>query len=323
LPPDPISSAEQFYPGEFTMAIVKSDAHSGSARTGLLARYPLTFFFVIAFAGTWLVWSLFVLSQDGARLMPFRSPMTFMAIMCLGQVFGPTLAAFVMTGVTEGKAGLRHFIGRIFEWRVGIQWYLFVLIGIPAIMSLGTIVLPGIWPSFKPFDNPISELVSYLIFYIYPALIIGGPLFEELGWRGFALSHLQERYGPMAASLILGILWAFWHLPIWFSGQWTVPTIQNIAFFVFWITAVTFIMTWVFNNTKDSVLIAILAHASMDAFPNAIVWPLFPAASKITDHHLLYGYLGLALGYGVTALSIIIFTRGRLGYQHCRPESGC
>lgn len=61
---------------------------------------------------------------------------------------------------------------------MGIQWYLVVLIAIPAIMTLGTIVLPGILPSFKPFEHPLSELISYLIFYIYPALLIGGPLFE-------------------------------------------------------------------------------------------------------------------------------------------------
>ena len=67
---------------------------------------------------------------------------------------------------------------------------------------------------------------------------------------------------------------------------------------------------------------AILAHASMDAFPNAILWPHFPAATKLTDYHLLSGYLGLVLGYGVTALLIIVFTRGRLGYQHsCKEEA--
>jgi len=124
--------------------------------------------------------SFFVLSQDGAGLMPFRSLTSFMPIMFLGQVFGPTLAAFVMTGITEGKPGLHRFIGRIIEWRVGFQWYLFVLIAIPAIMTLGTIVLPGILSSFKPFEHSLSELLNYLIFYIYPALLIGGPLFEEI-----------------------------------------------------------------------------------------------------------------------------------------------
>lgn len=85
-------------------------------------------------------------------------------------------------------------------------------------------------------------------------------------------------------------------MPIWFSGQWTVPSILNMAFFVFWITAMTFIMTWISNNTKGSVLIAILAHASMDAFPNAILWPLFPAAAGITGYHLLYGIWDSRLG---------------------------
>ena len=303
------------------MAIAKSDVQSGERRASLLARYPLTFYFIIALGGTWIVWSLFVLSQDGARLLPFRSPTSFMRIMFLGQVFGPTLAAFVMTGITEGKPGLNRFIRRIVEWRVGFQWYLFVLVAIPAIMTLGTIVLPGILSSFKPFEHPLSELLHYLIFYIYPALLVGGPLFEEIGWRGFALPRLEQRYGPMAASLLLGIIWAFWHMPVWFSRQWTVPTILNMTFFVFWITAATFIYTWIFNNTKGSVLIAILAHASMDAFPNAILWPLFPAATKLTDYGFLYGYLGLIVGFGVTALLLILFTRGRLGYQYYRPEN--
>jgi membrane protease YdiL (CAAX protease family) len=221
---------------------------------GLFARYPLTFYFITAFVGTWLVWSLFVLSQNGAGLLPFRSPMSYMITIFVGQIFGPTLAAFVMTSVTEGKAGLRRFIRRIVRWHVGIQGYLFVLIGIPAIMTLGTIVLPEIRKSFKPFENPLSELLSYLVFYLYPALLIGGPLFEELGWRGFAQPRLQERFGPMMASLILGLLWAFWHMPIWFSGQWTVPSIPNIACYVFFITAVTFIITWIFRILKAACL---------------------------------------------------------------------
>jgi membrane protease YdiL (CAAX protease family) len=245
-----------------------------------------------------------------------------MLIMFLGQVLGPTLAAFVMTAVMEGKPGLRRFLRRIIEWRVGIHWYLLVLVGIPAIMTFGTIVLPGILPSFKPFEHPLSELLQYLIFYIYPALIIGGPLFEEIGWRGFALPRLEQRCGPMAASLLLGIVWGIWHMPVWFSGQWTEPTISNIFFFLSWISAATFIYTWLFNNTKGSLLMAILAHASMDAFPNAILWPLFPAATKLTEYGFLYGYLGLIVGFGATAVLLIFFTRGRLGYQHYSPENG-
>jgi uncharacterized protein len=158
--------------------------------------------------------------------------MSHMPILFLGQIFGPTLAAFIMTGVTEGKAGLCRFIGRILEWRIGFQWYLIVWIGIPAIMALGRIVLPGMLTSFKPIDNPAAVLSSYLIFYIYPVLLIGGPLFEEIAWRGFAQPRIQQRFGPVTRSLILGVLWGIWHMPNWVSGQWTVPSCANMAVFV-------------------------------------------------------------------------------------------
>ena len=125
----------------------------------------------------------------------------------------------------------------------------------------------------------------------------------------------------MAASMLLGIGWGIWHMPVWFSRQWTEPTISNIIFFLSWISAATFIYTWLFNNTKGSLLMAILAHASMDAFPNAILWPLFPAATKLTEYGFLYGYLGLIVGFGSTAVLLILFTRRRLGYQHYSPEN--
>ena len=96
-------------------------------------------------------------------------------------------------------------------------------------------------------------------------------------------------------------------MPVWFSGQWTVPSILNMTFFVFWITAATFMYTWIFNNTKGSVLMAILAQASMDTFPNAILWPLFPAATKLTDYGFLYGYLGLIIGFGVSSIVADLF----------------
>jgi uncharacterized protein len=285
----------------------------------LLARYPLLSYSFIAYAGTWLVWLPLLLSEDGLGLMSFSSPLGVLATGGIGTFSGPALAAFIMTGVTEGREGIRRLLRGIVLWRVGLRWYLFVFLGIPVVLTLGAIVVPGILASFEPMD-PLSLLTSYLVLLIYPALIIGGPLGEEPGWRGFALPRLQRRYGPLVGSLILAPLWAFWHVPIWLA-LWRAAgmlDIYNVIVYVLFITVWTIVMTWVFNNTHGSVLMAILLHTSVDAFPNGILWQLFPASNTVTDYGVLVGYFGMAIGLGAVALVVIGLTRGRLGYQNYR-----
>src|SRR5215475_8304493 len=121
----------------------------GVARENLLARYPLTFYFLIAYAFSWLVWVPLALSQDGAGLLSFHSPIGASASVFVASFVGPFLSAFIMMGVIEGKAGIGRLLRRIVLWRVGLGWYLFTLIGIPMILVLGVIVLPGAMASFK------------------------------------------------------------------------------------------------------------------------------------------------------------------------------
>jgi uncharacterized protein len=277
----------------------------------LIRRYPLISYFVIAYAGTWLVWALFVLSRDGSGLLPFHSPASFLVVIGIGTFSGPTVGAFVVTAVTEGTKGVIRLLRRIVQWRVGLVWYLFALIGLPAIQTLGTMAIPGTLASVTPIDWP-PELMSAAVFFVYPGLL-AGPLGEEIGWRGLALPRLQQLQGPARTSLILGLLWAFWHAPIWFSGQWSVPSVPNITVYVCWIVAVTFIFTWVFNHTRGSVLMAILLHGTMDVFPNAFLLTHLPGAAEMTSSGVLAMYWGLALGFGVFALLLVILTRGRLG----------
>jgi membrane protease YdiL (CAAX protease family) len=236
-----------------------------------------------------------------------------MVVIGIGTFSGPTVGAFLVTTVCEGRKGVMHLLRRIVQWRVGLAWYLFTFIGLPAIQTLGTLAVPGTLASATPIDV-LPELMSAAGFFIYPGLL-GGPLGEEIGWRGFALPRLQQLQGPVKASLILGLLWAFWHAPIWFSGQWTVPSAPNIGVYVFWIVAATFIFTWVFNNTQGSVLMAILLHGTMDVFPNAFLLTHLPAAAEMTSSGVLDMYWGLGLGFGLFALLLVIFTRGRLGLE--------
>ena len=296
------------------MTIIGDNAKQpGSAREGLLARHPLVFFFLIAYAGAWLLEVPIALSETGTGLLPFTIPRPVLALAIAAATFlGPTLSAFIMTGITEGRIGIRRLLRRYVLWRVEFRWYLFVLLIIPSIEVLGAIVVPGVLGSFQ--SPTLTLVLTYPVGFV-STFILGGPLGEEPGWRGFALPRLQPLHGPLVGSVILGILWACWHLPLFWSGVWTPPTIPNIVMFILMITALTIIMTWVFNNAKGSLLITMLMHASFNTFANKIEAPLFPA--PILNE---YGLLPVLIGFGATAVVLIAVTRGRLGYQHYHPE---
>jgi membrane protease YdiL (CAAX protease family) len=227
-----------------------------------------------------------------------------------------------MTAVISGRVGCVHLLRQIVLWRVGVIWYLFVFVGIPVIQLLGTVVVPGVLASFQPLA-PVPALLHYISFFIYPALIIGGPLGEEPGWRGFALPRLQRQRGPLLGTLILAPLWIIWHWPIW-ATVWPEAHfnfLPNIVLYCLFIGSWTVMMTWIFNNTRGSVLMAILAHASVDAFPTAILGALFPATVALSAAGIYKGYYGLVIGLTVTAIVLIIVTRGRLSYDRYLQEA--
>src|SRR5215203_4069092 len=287
--------------------------HPAAPHTGiraLLASHPLVFFFVIAYAGTWLFELPYVLSEYGVGLLPTRSPVLLWTSP-VSIFMGPFLAAFVMTGVTEGREGVGRFVRRFVLWRVGFRWYLFVFVGIPGIALLSVVVIPGVLGSFEGL-SALAPL-PLLGIYVY-VLFLGGALGEEPGWRGFALPRLQSMHGPLLGSLILGVLWGLWHLPLFWT-PWNVLTVFNVVGYVLTTTCLAIMYTWVFNNTKGSVLMAILIHASFNGSVTGILAPLFPA--PILED---YGLLPILGGFGALAVVLVALTRGRLGYQHYQQE---
>jgi len=283
-------------------------------RPSVLARHPLVSYFLIAFVFSWLVFLPGPLTYYGVLGL---SPQ-LVGYLAIAGLLGPALAGFVMSAATEGAAGVGDLLRRMVLWRVGIGWYLFAILGIPAVMVLATIVLrPGALASFDFSAQPFA--LSYLIAFVSMALI-GGPLFEEPGWSGFALPRLQRLHGPLVGGLILGSLWALWHLPgflIPSQDLTDIPprgTVLDFVVFSLALIALRIVMQWVFNNTKGSVLMAILVHASWNTFYSAALIQLFPAPI------VLGSYLNLAIGAGALALVLIVVTRGRLGYQHYHPE---
>ena len=287
----------------------------GAAREGLLARHPLVFFFLISYAFSWIAWSPWILSEDGVGLLPYKLGHTASGLFNTAAIFlGPTVSAFIMTATTEGRAGIRRLLRRIVLWRVGLRWYLFAFLGVPLVMALGTIIVPGGLASFQ-FLGP-GYVLTYLTTFI-PVLIMGVPLFEEIGWRGFALPRLQRLHGPLVGSIILGLLWGLWHLPMFMVPTWAATSggsdLLALVKFGMLAIAVAIVLTWVFNNTKGSVLMAILVHASIDA-------PFLPFSVTSVTFGPSEAWNSMLLSFGVVALLVVAFTRGRLGYQHYRQE---
>jgi len=167
----------------------------------LLVRYSLTFYFIIAYAGTWLVELPYVLSEYGARLLPFSSPL-LKCTLPLSIFTGPFLSAFIMTGVSEGRAGVGRFLRRFVLWRVDfLRWYLFVFVGIPVIAVLSVVVLPGVLGSFQGLSAlaPTADLARYLCLHILlwrsAWLVLVALTRGRLGYRPDAEATLTDATG--------------------------------------------------------------------------------------------------------------------------------
>ena len=236
-----------------------------------------------------------------------------------GIAFGVTGMAIIMTLIIQGKTGLIRLLQRFVFWRAGLHWYAFVIVGLPVIEVLIGFALPGSQDALNAFS--LNSLSLYPIAYIMHFYF--GPLFEEAGWRGFALPRLQKRFGPLLGTLILGFFWGLWHLPIYLPSNIQEAGVGGglfeFAMFIVTAIALSYIFTWIFNNTKGSLLFCILLHGSIDGTSTYIL--------TLADKHLLSTasmtniQMGLPIGCVILALLIIVFTKGRLSYQRYKLEA--
>jgi membrane protease YdiL (CAAX protease family) len=283
---------------------------AASERRSWLANHPLLAYFIIAFAGTWLlVWPM--------ALIPNLPDPAFILLFILSSFIGPTVGALVVTAATEGRTGVKAFLRRFVLWRVGPQWYLAALGANLAIWVLGyaAIVGPGLL-------GEVAANWPLLLSVFLPQVVFGiliPSLGEEPGWRGFALPRLQERHGPVYGSLILGTLHGIWHLPAFFTPLLGPFSIASFVPFVITAALATFIYTYIFNHTRGSILIAMLIHASGNAASQYLTALFEQGGIALPEAGLLgafvtNGWLNVA-AYGVAALLLIVLTRGRLGYR--------
>lgn len=217
----------------------------------------VVFFSLLAFVITWAVWVPRAIDSDGlfGELGAFWT-------------YGPALAAVATAAMTAGRNGLRELGSRLTTWRVGWVWYVVAIVGPLAIASVIGLVNMAFGGTFAEaiadvVDDGIGAVALTLV-----ALSLTDGLGEETGWRGYALPRLLEVTGAVGASIVLGLIWAAWHLPLfWTDGASLFETSILVLFLRLPATAIMF--TWLFQRTKGSLLLAIVFHAALNLFASA------------------------------------------------------
>lgn len=285
--------------------------------TAFIKRHPLVAYFALTFA---LSWSgvLVVIGPGGIPGSTEQVEQLF-PIALLALLAGPAVAGPLLTGIVSGRAGLRELGSRLFRWRVGARWYAVALLAAPLSVLAVLLPLSLVSPEFVPhvFTERLTaeETVALVLMGIGIGLF-GGTL-EEFGWTGFAVSELRQQYGVLTTGLIVGVLWGAWHFPInaWMSG--TFAASFPLAFFVplyffsgvVQLTAFRILMVWVYDRTGESVLAAILMHASLIASTSIVFLP------QVTGVSFLVFVLAVAAGLWVVVAAVHVTTSGQLSPQ--------
>jgi uncharacterized protein len=265
------------------------------ARTGRrTTAVVLLVFALLAFAFSWTVY--LAAPPEGG---PLAAGMRMLAS------FGPGLAAVALVAWRSGTTAVRGLVAPLARWRIGWRWYLGSLVGPPTVMAVGVAAYAMAGGTLGPSENdPGLWWAIPLIFGV--VLVVGGPLGEEVGWRGFALQRAQQSMSPVSATVVVALMWALWHLPqmtdpeaVQYEVPWTLFFGQILVMSVFY--------TWLVNRT-GSLVPAVLLHASFNTSVGLL--PVLPSATSPVGPAVI----SLALG-ALAAGLLLVRTRGRLGHR--------
>ena len=235
--------------------------------------HPLLSYYALVFAISWGGILLVVGLGPGGIPATKEQVRTLMPFTLLALFAGPSLAGLVLTGLVHGRVGFRDLLARMRRWRVGARWYAVALLTAPLAVMTTLLAFSLVSPEFLPRLFTSNDKASLLLFGIAAGLI-GGGLLEELGWTGFATPTLlrSTRHGVLTTGLIVGVLWGAWHFLIAFWASGTSSGALSLAgflpavlFYVGSLPAYRVLMVWVYERTGESMLVAMLMHASFSA----------------------------------------------------------
>ena len=257
----------------------------------VVRRYPLIVFFVLAYVFSWWPWPLYAFGLSPSPII----------------AFGPFLAAILVLALTTGKGGVVTLLRRMVRWRVRPVWYAVALL-LPVAISggaalLNVVVLGASAPSPAELGAWSGLVPTFFLRLLVPGI---GGAWEEPGWRGYALPKLQGGHSALLASLILGVVWAFWHLPLMVIGQ---IHLSDPVYIIAW----TVVLTWVFNNTNGSVLIAMLMHNMHNVIAGGYFSAMFSGADWVRQ-----GWLLVALWCAVAAIVVVVNGPEHLSRKYTR-----
>jgi membrane protease YdiL (CAAX protease family) len=227
-------------------------------------RHPLISFFILVFVLTWAIQIPWVAGERG--WLPFQVPVALVLL----QGWMPGLAAVLVTGALGGRADVRALLRRIIIWRVNPVWYAVPIVGTAALW-FGALALDPLFggsglqlPAFSP-DLVVGALLYLALFFVINS--------EELAWRGFALPRIQGRYGALGASVILGFIEGLFHLPYFFNPA-SDQAATGLPLFILGSIAGAILFSWLFNNTRGSVLLAMLFHTFANMWVSVFAAPV-------------------------------------------------
>jgi membrane protease YdiL (CAAX protease family) len=258
--------------------ITRRDPLAGTLR--VVREQPLVAFFVLAYAVSWWPSLIYLTTGSGPPILG-----------C-----GPFLAAITVLALTSGKHGIKALFKSMLKWRVGLRWWMVAILA-PVLMTCLAaglnIALGAPAPSAADLANWPSIFSTALVIPLVP---IAGGAWEEPGWRGYALPRLLTGRSALEASLVLGALWALWHVPLFLTGK------QHWSDLLL-VLLVSVFVTWLFQNALYSVLVTMVFHATNNAFSGGYVSPMFHGSNSVRQSWML------VIVWGTAAVLVTLFAK--------------
>lgn len=259
----------------------------------IVSSYPVISFMVFTIVYSWTLWLLMILSARGS--LPFSFPTNF-----LGS-FGPAIGALIVTGITGGKSGIKAMLGSMIRIRASVKSYLLAVFLIFVMYALTVLLYMMVSREKLHFES--LPAISQMILYFFIIAVLGGPLGEEPGWRGFLQPALMKRYGPLSVSIIIALFWFFWHIPLfWLEGAEQEG--GSMIFFALMVLSMSFLFTILYIESKGSLFLAILFHTIINYVSAYLLPSVLPAAAESREFGHLSAYVLAAISGVIILISL-------------------